>query len=220
MKSSGRFDKINLFLKQMLPMVRMEAAKGRWADVKPQHFRLMKDENQSYLTLSYSEGGIYDMTFNVGTKIGGFDPEASGEWFECIYEFRCFSCDAEIKAFYMEEQQMLYRLASTILDWISYKALFFYRDEENHFSIAVKRELAFTKFCLMLDVFLPLKNKHEASKTLITKSILAQKETLENVLGSTLEIVPPDKPDYIFSHGHFMEIVETNDENHLKDCPF
>lgn len=215
-----RLDKITQFLKQMLPMVRMEAAKGRWADVKPQHFRILNDEHQSYLMLNYSDGGIYSMTFKVGAQMGGFDPEASGEWFECMYEFRCFSHDSEVKTFYTEEQQMLYRLASTILDWISYKALFFYSDEEDHFSIAVKRDFAFTKFCMMLDVFLALKNKHEASKTLITKSMLDQKEKLENILGSQLEITVPDKPDYIFSHGNFVEIAETDNYICIEDCPF
>lgn len=208
------------FLTEILSKIQVEADKGRWPEVSSKNFRLLRDNNQAYLVISYVDNGIYDMTFKVGLEIGGFDPETTGDWFECIYEFRTTTSDNEVKEYFINEQKEFYKVASSILDAVSYKMLFFHGDDKNSFSIVVEKEYTLQKFCLMLDILLPLKNKYEASHQLITKNILMQKEAMEKLLDTKMEIVESNEPEFPFTHGSFISFEDEQEMICYDDCPF
>lgn len=138
-------------LKQMLPKLKEEASRGRWPDVKPGNFVLERDKRQAFITLRYSDERIYNLAFKLGMQEDGFDEDMSGNWYECCYDFVCVSSEKEIADYYTEEQKQLCKIASSILDMISFKMLLFYGEDNQHFGIIVERDWAFDKFCLMLD---------------------------------------------------------------------
>ena len=187
--------------------------------MKPKNFLLERDKKHAYIALRYSDEHIYNLAFKLGMQDNGFDKDMSGKWFECIYDYTCVSSEAEIENYFTEEQQQICKIASTILDMISYKMLFFYGDENKHFGIIVKEDWACEKFCQMLDVMLPLFYKHQANEQLITNDMLEQKKKLENLLQTSMEIVENKEPDFIFRHGHYIEKPE--DPNiAFGECPF
>ena len=206
-------------LKQFLPKLKEEASKGRWPNVKPENFLLERDKKHAYIALRYSDEHIYNLAFKLGMQDNGFDKDMSGKWFECIYDYTCVSSEPEIEKYFTEEQQQICKIASTILDMISYKMLFFYGDENKHFGIIVKEDWACEKFCQMLDVMLPLFYKHQANEQLITNDMLEQKKKLENLLQTSMEIVENKEPDYIFRHGHYIEKPE-DPTIAFGECPF
>jgi len=163
-----KFYPIHSHLLRILPEIKNEAESGRWKKVKPENFAILRDKSQAYIVLTYQEAGIYDMTFKVGFDENGFDPDVSGEWFSCEYNFKIHSSNQEVSDYYLNEQKACCKLASTILDIISYNSLFAYDQEDTALTLLVKREWALQKYCQMLDVVLPILFKHEASKSLIT----------------------------------------------------
>lgn len=211
--------KVYYRLKQFLPKLKEEAAKGRWPDVRPENFLLERDKNQAYITLRYSDERIYNLAFRLGMQDDGFDQDMSGKWFECIYDYTCVSSDPDVEEYYNKEQMQICEIASNILDMISYKMLFFYGEENKHFGIIVEKDWAVEKFCQMLDIMLPLFYKHQTAEFLITNDMLEQKKKLENLLQSPMEFVENKEPDYIFRHGHYIE--KQDDPNMtFEDCPF
>lgn len=200
--------KVYYSLKRLLPKLKEEAAKGRWPDVKPEHFILERDKNQAFITLRYSDTKIYNLTYKLGMHVNGFDQDMSGRWFDCCYDFTCISSEPDVAKYYTDEQVQICEIVSTILDMISYNMLFFYGDEKKYFGIIVEKDWALEKFCLMLDVMIPLFYKHKVTKPLITKYILELKKQLESMLGSPMEIVDSKEPDYIFRNGHYIEKYE------------
>ncbi len=211
--------KVYYRLKQLLPRLKEEATKGRWPNVKPENFLLERDKKQAFIALRYSDERIYNLAFKLGMQDNGFDKDMSGKWFECIYDYTCFSSEPDVEKYYTKEQMQICEIASTILDMISYKMLFFYGDENKHFGIIVDKDWAFEKYCQMLDIMLTLFYKHQPAEPLITNDMLEQKKKLENLLQSPMEIVENEESDYIFRHGHYVEVSE-DPHITLEECPF
>lgn len=151
-----KFYPIHSHLLKILPKIQQEAETGRWKNVKPENFTILRDKSQAYIVLAYQEAGIYDMTFKVGFDTNGFDPDVSGEWFTCEYKFDIRSTDKEVSDYYVNEQKQCCKLASTILDIISYNALLAYDQDDMALTFLVDRNWAFQKYCQMLDVVLPV----------------------------------------------------------------
>lgn len=211
--------KVYYRLKQLLPKLKEEATKGRWPNVKPEIFLLERDKKQAFIALRYSDERIYNLVFKLGMQDNGFDKDMSGKWFECIYDYTCVSSEPELEKYYTKEQIQICEIASTILDMISYKMLFFYGEENKHFGIIVDKNWFFEKYCQMLDIMLPLFYKHQPAGPLITNGMLEQKKKLENLLQSPMEIVENEESVYIFRHGHYVEVPEDPNIT-FEDCPF
>ena len=109
---------------------------------------------------------------------------------------------------------------SGILHLISHNALVVFDENHKRFEVLTSPYRAAQKYCLMLDVCLPLKDKHEAQAQLITKEMLVQKEKMENILGTKMEIVEPCDPDHPFTHGFFISLDEESDIRYSDDCLF
>lgn len=215
-----KFYSIHLHLLSILPDIKNEAESGRWKKVKSENFTILRDKSQAYIVLTYQEAGIYDMTFKVGFDTNGFDPDVSGEWFSCEYNFKIHSSNQEVSDYYMSEQKECCKLASTILDIISYNSIFAYDQEDTALTLLVKREWAFQKYCQMLDVVLSVLFKHEASKPFITKDFLAQKEQLEAIFKTKMDIDEDSASKYIFNNGEFLSKPEDPNTIYNDEMPF
>lgn len=215
-----KFYTLHSHLLKILPQLQQEAETGHWKHVKPENFTILRDKTQAYIVLTYQDSAIYDMTFKVGFNENGFDPDVSGEWLTCEYNFYIRSTDSEVSDYYLNEQKQCCKLASTILDIISYNALFAYDQEDMALTFLVKREWAFQKYCQMLDVLLPVIFKHEASKPLVTKSTLEQKVKLESLLNTSMEIVEDTDSKHIFDHGEFLAKPEDPNTIYNEDFTF
>ncbi|MCM1450913.1 MAG: hypothetical protein NC102_01465 [Clostridium sp.] len=215
-----KFYPIHSHLLNILPQLQQEAKTGRWRCVRPENFTILRDKTQAYIVLTYQEPNIYDMTFKVGFNENGFDPDVSGKLFACEYNFSIRSNDSEVSDYYVSEQKQCCKIASTILDIISYNALFAYDQEDMALAFFVDRKWAFQKYCQMLDVVLPVIFKHEASKPLVTQSTLGQKAKLESLFNTSMEIVEDKDSKYIFDHGEFLAKQEDPNTIYNEDLPF
>lgn len=148
------------------------------------------------------------MTFKVGIGENGFDPDISGEWFFCEYKFDLRTSDTEIRDFYMPEQEVCCKTASAILDMIDYNSLFAYDETNTALTLLVEREWAFQKYCLILDVLIPILFKHESEKPFIPNSVMEQKVKLEALLNTTMEVVGDKDSKLVFNQGQFLQKEE------------
>lgn len=215
-----KFYTIHSHLLEILPYIKQEAESGRWNKVKPENFTILRDKSQAYIVLTYQETGIYDMIFKVGFNENGFDSDVTGEWFTCEYNFKIYSSNQEIRDYYLSEQKQYCKLASTILDIISYNALFAYDQEDEALTLLVERQWIFQKYCLLLDVMLPIIFRYEASKPLVTKDMLEQKNKLETLFNSPMEIVVDNDSNHIFARGRFLSAPEDPNTIYNEELPF
>ena len=215
-----KFYPIHSHLLKILPQIQQEAETGRWKNVKPENFRILRDNTQAYIVLTYQETGIYDMTFKVGFDTNSFDPDVSGEWFTCEYKFDIRSNDKEVSDYYVNEQMQCCKTVSAILDIISYNSLFAFDMDDEALTLLVKREWAFQKYCQLLDVVLPVLFKHEASKPLVPPSVLEQKAQLEAILNTKMEVVEGTDSKYIFDKGEFLSEPKDQNTIYKEEMPF
>lgn len=160
------------------------------------------------------------MYFKVGFDENGFDPDVSGEWLSCEYQFLIHAKDSEVRDYYTEEQKQCCRIASSILDMTSYNSLFAYDQEDKVLTVLVERRWAFQKYCLMLDILLPIIFKYEASKPLVTTNALEQKTRLEAILNTSMDIVEDNDDKYIFAKGCFISAPENPNTIYNEEMPF
>lgn len=215
-----KFSSIHSHLLKILPQLRQEAETGRWKFVKSENFTLLRDKTQAYIVLTYQESGIFDMTFKVGFNENGFDPDVSGKWFTCEYDFNIRTQEDDIKDYYMSEQKEFCKIASVILDWTSYNSLFAYDDDLTALTLLVSQKWAFHKYCLMLDIMIPLLSKYKASKLLVTKKVLEQKAKLESLLHTEMVIVEDSDSNHIFDKGEFIPKLKDSNTIFTVDMPF
>lgn len=219
-ESIWKFYKVHYHLLQILPLIQKEAESGRWKNVKADNFTILRDKSQAYIVLAYQEAGVYDMTFKVGFNDNGFDPDVSSEWFTCEYDFNIRTQEDDIKDYYLSEQKEFCKTASVILDWTSYNSFFAYDDDLTALTLFVSQKWAFQKYCLMLDVMIPLLLKYEVSKPLMTKNVLVQKAKLESLLHTEMEIVEDSDSKHIFDKGEFITKLEDSNTIFTEDMPF
>lgn len=218
--SIWKFYKVHYHLLQILPLIQKEADSGRWKNIKADNFTILRDKTQAYIVLTYQEAGVYDMTFKVGFDENGFDPDVSGEWFSCEYDFNIRTQDGEIKDYYLYEQKEFCKTASVILDWTSYNSLFAYDDDLTALTLLVSRKWALQKYCLMLDIMIPLLFRHETTNPLVTKNMQEQKAKLESMLNTEMEFIQDKDDKYIFAKGKFLSEPEDSNTIYNEEMPF
>lgn len=219
-ESVWKFYRIHYHLLQILPLIKKEAEFGRWKNVNADNFTVLRDKTQAYIALTYQEAGVFDMTFKVGFDENSFDPDVSGEWFSCEYDFNIRTQDDEIKDYYLSEQKEFCKTASVILDWTSFNSLFAYDENLTALTLLVSRKWAFQKYCLMLDIMIPLLFRHETTNPLVTKDMLEQKAKLESMLNTEMEFIEDKDDKYIFAKGNFLSEPEDPNTIYNEEMPF
>lgn len=202
---------------KMLPLLQKEAAKGRWKDVIPENFRLIRNTDCALICLDYTDNSNYVMQFRVGMTKNGFAAERTDKFMDMFYRFDNHAQSEDFRLYLDNENKEFSRIANIILEMpFSWKTLLFHSDDG--FYINTYREYAFQKYCLMLDCVLPFIDRYEATDIYIAPEILEKKKELEKALSTDLEISKEQEPDLIFSHGHFIETPR--EEDSPEDCPF
>ena len=202
---------------KMLPLLQKEAAKGRWKEVKPENFRLIRNTDCALICLDYTDNSNYVMQFRVGMTKNGFAAERTDKFMDMFYRFDNHAQSESFRLYLDNENKEFSRIANIILEMpFSWKTLLFHSDDG--FYINTYSEYAFQKYCLMLDCVLPFIDRYEATDIYIAPEILEKKKELEKALSTDLEISKEQEPDLIFSHGHFIEIPR--EEDSPEDCPF
>ena len=202
---------------KMLPLLQEEASKGRWKDVVPEDFRLVRNADCALICLDYTDNRNYTMQFRLGMTKTGFATERTDKFMDMFYHFENHAPNDELRAYLDKENREFSKIANIMLEIpFSWKALLFHSDDG--FYINTYRENAFQKYCLMLDWIIPFKNRYEATELYVASELLEMKKRLETSLSTDLEISKEQEPNLIFSHGHF---IETPMEEELPDkCPF
>lgn len=202
---------------KMLPLLQEETAKGRWKDVKPENFRLIRNTDCALICLDYTDNSNYVMQFRVGMTENGFAAERTDKFMDMFYRFDNHAQSESLHLYLDKENREFSRIANIILEMpFSWKTLLFH--SEDGFYINTYREYAFQKYCLMLDCILPFIGRYEATDIYIAPEILEKKKELEKALSTELEISKEQEPDLIFSHGQFIETPM--EEDFTEDCPF
>lgn len=180
--------------------IRKEAEFERWEGVKPENFYIKNDNSGVFLCLDYIDEGLFEMQFRIGVSKNGFAAPNPIKYIDITYDFVSLSHNERIKNYYIDENLEFCKYADFLLDIpFKWKALLFH-SEDGAF-INTMRDRAFQKFCLFLDIMIPLKNEYTASKTLITDSM---KSVLDDLKDSfDFEVEENQEPNYIFTHGHY-----------------
>lgn len=202
---------------KMLPLLQEGAAKGRWKDIKPENFRLIRNTDCALICLDYTDNSNYVMQFRVGMTKNGFAAEHTDKFMDMFYRFDNHAQSESFRLYLDNENKEFSRIANIILEMpFSWKTLHFHSDDG--FYINTYREYAFQKYCLMLDCVLPIIDRYEATDIYIAPEILEKKKELEKALSTDLEISREQEPDLLFSHGHFIETPV--EEDCSGNCPF
>lgn len=211
-----QFDRTYYDLCKMLPLLQEEASKGRWKDVVPEDFRLVRNADCALICLDYTDNHNYTMQFRLGMTKTGFAAERTDKFMDMFYHFENHAPNDELRAYLDKENREFSKIANIMPEIpFSWKALLFHSDDG--FYINTYRENAFQKYCLMLDLIIPFKNRYEATELYIASELLETKKQLEASLSTDFEIAKEQESDLIFTHGHFIEppIVDSSEE-----CPF
>ncbi len=156
------------------------------------------------IRLDYVEEGLYEMRFQIGCEKNSFCAPAYDKYIDCSYEFHVLSENKEIKDYYNNQNKEFCKCVDAILSLVcNWKMLLFHSADGAY--ISIERSLGFQRYCLILDILLNLKKEFRADKPLITSDLLRQKDELEKLLGSPLEIVDNDEEYLVFTHGNFRE---------------
>ena len=202
---------------KMLPLLQEEASKGRWKDVVPENFRLVRNSDCALICLDYTDNRNYTMQFRLGMAKTGFAAERTDKFMDMFYHFENHAPTDDLREYFDNENREFSKIANIMLEIpFSWKALLFHSDDG--FYINTYRENAFQKYCLMLDWIIPFKNRYEATELYIAPELLETKKRLEATLSTDLEISKEQDPDLIFTHGHFIETPV--EEESPDECPF
>lgn len=170
-------------VEDMLEGMRREAEAFRWKDVSPEDFYIKNDGEGVQLCLDYVAEGRYEMQFRIGVKKNGFAAPNPNYFIDITYEFSSLSEDEAERKYYEKENLEFCRYADVLLD-IPFRWQAILAHSEGSVFISTKREVAYQKFCLFLDIIIPLKNHYKASET-------------QGDEGNR------EEPDYIFTSGRY-----------------
>lgn len=202
---------------KMLPSLQEEASKGRWKDVMPENFRLVRNADCALICLDYTDNRNYTMQFRLGMTKTGFAAERTDKFMDMFYQFENHAPTKDLREYFDKENREFSKIANIMLEIpFSWKAILFHSDDGLY--INTYRENAFQKYCLMLDWIIPFKNRYEATELYIAPELLESKKQLEASLSTDLEISKEQDPDMIFTHGHFIETPV--EEEISEECPF
>lgn len=211
------------FLENYLPILQEEALKDRWEGIKPENFHIERGRDFANLQLDYIEKDGYQMTISIGFGDGYFFSlmgKYARSHLAIRYDFKNIAqeLNSESKyAKYLDTENR--RLVEFACDYMSipfqHNALFVRGCD--CIEINIKREFALQKFCLFLDLIIPIKNGYQAESLYISDSISSAIEEFESSLQTSLEIAPDQEPDYPFIHGFY---IVSEDLEEGAECPF
>lgn len=206
-------------LNELLPHIKDEAAKGRWKDIKPQNFRLIRGEDYAYIDLEYTDDTNYIMYFRVGMSKESFAFNSIGTHMTLEYYFKNISKDRRSRSYFKKENKKFIKFANIMLEiTFSWETLFI--RSEDDFSIICSIESVFQKFCLMLDFIIPYKDQYQATNPYLTPEQYNAKKKLESSLSTKLKLSEKQAPELIFTYGHFFEEHIAQESKPNEDLPF
>lgn len=127
---------------KMLPLLQEEASKGRWKDVVPENFRLIRNADCALICLDYTDNRNYIMQFRLGMTKTGFATERTDKFMDMFYHFENHAPNDELRAYFDKENREFSNIANIMLEIpFSWKALLFHSDDG--FYINTYRENAF-----------------------------------------------------------------------------
>lgn len=190
-------------LAAFLPLLRKEAEENRWQNVRPENFRLHRDERSSLISLEYTDNYNYLIMFRIGMENGCFGAERSDLFIDMWYEFRSISSSETLKAYYDKENEEFCQYANMLVDVpMSWNALHF--NSINSVYISCYKEYALQKFCLLLDLLIPLLKRYCTTEGVFDETMLKHIHGLEELMETDFEIMENDEPTVLFGKGHFI----------------
>ena len=190
-------------LAAFLPILRKEAETDRWQNVKPEHFRLHRDERSTLISLEYTDDYNYLLMFRIGMENGCFGAERPDLFIDMWYEFKSISSSETLKAYYDKENEEFCQYANMLVDVpMSWNALHF--NSINSVYISCNKEYALQKFCLLLDLLIPLLKRYNTTEGVIDETLIDHIHGLEELLDTEFEIEENEEPTIIFGNGHFI----------------
>ncbi len=193
-------------------MLKEEADKGRWKDVSRNNFILEYNRDWTGIFLRYrAENESYTMWFriSVGTNYPNYHRDI-----QCDYYFSTSGeFDDNLSECYRAINKEFIEAAHQLLEVpFSYNAELSSLSKYGEIIITCRQADGFQKFCLMLDIMLPLIRQFKTIKPLYGSVALNKKKLLEKLLSSPLEISQELEPYSPFAKGHFMTEQELNDK--------
>ena len=185
---------------QIFRDIQKEAEAERWKGVKPEFFYIKNDEMGVFLCLDYVDDGIYEMQFRIGVSKNGFSAPRTDKYIDITYNFLPIAEDEKIRQYYIDENLEFCKYADFLLTIpFSWKSLLFHSEDGAY--INTMRDYSFQKFCLFLDIMIPLKNYYVSTKPLITNAM----QTIIDEMSKSfdLELKEDEEPNHIFTNGHY-----------------
>lgn len=185
-----------------LSVLQEEANKNRWKGIKAENFRIERTSESCYLMLEYEMQNCYKFFFRMGR----------GEYFnfddpyevDVNYIFEPTSNDDELNSLLdKENNKFLTQSYPFLFSIFSHNVYFCAWD--NGFQNGVELKFALQKYCLMLDVMIPLMDFYEAPQPLLAQQYLQQNKALEPFLYSTdFDILEDSTPFYLYRAGNWI----------------
>lgn len=196
------------FISKLSGPVKAEANSNRWKDIEGCNFYIMRCENYAYLCLDYLKEDEYEQRIRIGLDSDSFAyPE---KHVECNYEFEILTKDQELRDYLERQHREFIAFVNNILGIVFTHNALFIRGEED-FKIVLLKSFAFQKICLLLDIFLPLKDGYPVSEPFMSSNLHNAIAQLEKTLGGELKV--ENRSEKLFAGGHFKKVVERFDEN-------
>lgn len=201
-----QFRKTYAYISELLLKIKKEARNNRWKGVRDSNFYIMLGEYYAYLCLDYFKTDEYEQRIKIGLDINSFCND--DRHIECTYEFNVLTKDPSLKSY-------LYKSHCQFVDMINYifgmvfthNALFI--KEENGFKVAYLKAVAFKKICLLLDMFVPIRDNYKGSELY---------EYPEQSMKSELNMA--DNSMRLFAGGYYKEPKFNENQNCHIDTSF
>ena len=196
------FDYIYENLISFLPVLQEEANKNRWKGVKAENFKIERTSEECYLMLEYEMPNCYKFFFRMGR----------GEYFnfddpyevDVNYIFEPTSNDDELNSLLdKENNKFLTQSYPFLFSIFSHNVYFCAWD--NGFQNGVELKFALQKYCLMLDVMIPLMSNYEVSQPFSINILLQYNKVLSNFISANeFQIIENSSSLYLFNQGKWI----------------
>lgn len=181
--------------------LRAEANNGRWEGVSPENFEFLYTKDWVGIFLRYGVEDLYSMQYRL--SVGTNYPIYNEGKMQADYTIgHCSEDEREMKCVSFINRQFQ-KQAMTLLEIpFSYNADI-QRTQHNEIIITFDAKDAFQKFCLMLDIMLPLHKKFTTTKQVISSEALKAIKGLSQAFD--LQPCRKVEPYAFFADGHFLK---------------
>ncbi len=198
------------FISKLLLDLKAEVSSNRWKDIEGNKFYIMRDENYAYLSLDYLKEDEYEQRIRIGLVSDSFAyPE---KHIECKYEFEILTKDQELRNYLERQHQEFIEFVNNILGIVfTHNALFI--RSETYFKIVLLKSFAFQKICLLLDIFLPIREGYPVSEPFRSSNLNNAIAQIEKTLGG--ELKAENSSEKLFADGHYRVPRFSNIDNSI-----